>query len=415
MLRVGLDARGTEADFKLHHGRGTGRYATELIQGLSSLQHDKKLTGLSVVPFGSSELGRGKIEQTISSLLPFGRQTFETQVFLPQRLARLPVDMVHFMSHGDGTPRCPFPYVVTILDLIPLKFHWLYSKEKASWRLKLARWVESTVVRGATGYLTISEASKRDIVTLLGIAAEKVHVTPLGVDRQWFSDLELSTDEKNAFRRRVCAQLGLRENARILLYVGGIDPRKNLPFLLDVFARYLGAISSDDRATETFLVIAGRYENDDQLPKLLSQVQRLGIESQVKFTGFLPDDELRSLYRAANLFVFPSLYEGFGLPVLEAMATGLPVMAAENSSIPEVVGANYQLYRDNDVDGWVGGLVELLGSEDRLISMSRLGIDRAGQFNWERTAVQTAAAYTAIAQSAGIVGQKFSSNKVKGR
>jgi glycosyltransferase involved in cell wall biosynthesis len=309
------------------------------------------------------------------------------------------------MAHGDGTPRCPFPYIVTILDLIPLKFHWLYSREKASWRLKLARWMESKVVEGASGYLTISEASKRDIVSLLGIPDEKVHVTPLGVDLNRFSALGLSTEEKRAYRKTVFEKLGLPGNSRVLLYVGGIDPRKNIPFLLDVFARYLQVEAGCLASTQTFLVIAGRYENDDQLPKLHAEVQRLGIEAQVRFAGFLCEDELLSLYHAAHLFVFPSLYEGFGLPVLEAMACGLPVMAPDNSSIPEVVGRDYPLFRDNDVESWVRGLRELGNSEDGLISMARLGIERAPIFSWDRTAQLTAKAYLAVADSIGLKGR----------
>lgn len=396
MLRVGLDARGTEPDFKLHHGRGTGRYATELIAGLTKLQNSGRLNQLQIRPFGSAELGRSVLEQTISSLLPFGRQTFETQLFLPRRLSKLPVDLVHFMSHGDGTPRCPFPYLVTILDLIPMKFHWLYSQEKASWRLKLARWVESTVVRGAAGYVTISEASKRDIVELLGISPDKVHVTPLGVDQQKFASLVLSDEEKLSFRGRVFEKLAIDRGSRVLLYVGGIDPRKNIPFLLEVFARYLTVEASN--TGRTYLVISGRYEDDDQLPKLRATIQRLGIESQVRLTGFLPEKELLELYHAAHVFIFPSLYEGFGLPVLEAMSCGLPVIAPDNSSIPEVVGANYPLFKDNQPEDWIRGISEILNVKDRLISMSQIGIERAREFTWERTAELTAAAYQTIAR-----------------
>lgn len=404
MLRVGLDARGTEPDFKLHHGRGTGRYAAELIAGLTKLQNAGRLNQLQISPFGSAELGRGALERTVSSLLPFGRQTFETQLFLPRRLSKLSVDMVHFMSHGDGTPRCPYPYVVTILDLIPLKFHWLYSREKASWRLKLARWVESTVVRGAAGYLTISEASKRDIVELLGISPERIHVTPLGVDAQKFAPLVMSDEEKLSFRGRVFEKLAIDRSSRVLLYVGGIDPRKNIPFLLQVFARYL----ADEAATEgrTQLIISGRYEDDDQLPKLRATVQQLGIESQVRFTGFLPEAELLELYHSAHVFIFPSLYEGFGLPVLEAMSCGLPVIAPDNSSIPEVVGKNYPLFKDNQSEDWVRGISEILNVKDRLISMSQIGIERARGFTWERTAELTASAYQTIANSIGL-GRKF--------
>jgi glycosyltransferase involved in cell wall biosynthesis len=141
------------------------------------------------------------------------------------------------------------------------------------------------------------------------------------------------------------------------------------------------------------LLLAGNYEKDDQFPKIRSKIAELGISSDTKLLGFVPDEELASLYQSADLFVFPSLYEGFGFPVLEAMACGTPVVAGSNSSLPEVAGTSSVLLPDMNTGVWVQAIDGLLESESALDELSVSGISRAQKFSWERTARETLNAY----------------------
>lgn len=383
--RIGFDARALEPGFKAHFGRGTGRYATELLAHLQ-LATD---SNLAILPLGSAQLGAQGWQQSLLQALPAGRQTVETQLFLPRRLERLPVDLLHFMAHGDATARCRKPYIVTVLDLIPLRFPELYRAKKSNWRFHLARSLEHQAIRSAAGIIAISEATKRDVVSLLGINPEKIIVTPLGV-RSDFAPRPLDPAAWDGATETVRSRYGLPPGRPILLYVGGIDPRKNVPFMLKVIASLKEILPPQSRPV---LVLAGRHESDDQYPALLEVRKQLGLEDDVRLLGFVPDSDILDLYRASRVKLFPSLYEGFGLPVLEAMALGVPVIAGDNSSIPEVASGAAVLLDVCDVAGWVHELQSLLADEGRQRELSVLGIARAAAFTWERTASQTLAAY----------------------
>lgn len=392
--RIGLDLRPTEAGFKAHAGRGTGRYVQELVARLFAQDPDK--TGFGFVPLGSADLWAGSWEAKLLDKLPAGKQTVGTQVMLPRRLQSLGLDMMHFFAHGDAPARrCmaskAVPQIVTVLDLIPLKFPHLYRASKSNWRFKLARYVELEAIRRSVGVLAISEATKRDVVELLGVRPERVFVTPLAVGDVFaarpLTDFRASMVAK---RSEIAGLQDINPQADVILYVGGIDPRKNVPFLLKVFAELLRL---RDYVNPPVLAIAGKIDSDDQYPKLLQTIAELGLTDQVRLLGFVSDEELVSLYQGASVLAFPSLYEGFGFPVLEAMACGCPVVAARNSSIPEVTGRAAMLIADNDTDGWVRALDTFLRSGEMQQEYSLRGINRADEFSWERTAELTLAAY----------------------
>lgn len=388
--RVGVDARGLEPGFKAHFGRGTGRYGTELIKHLLELSGEPN-SGVTITPLRGAELRVQGVQKLVHSFLPCGKQTVETQLFLPRRLAGLGCDLVHFLAHGDATARAKIPYVVTVLDLIPLKFPELYAATKSNWRFHLARRLELDAIRAARGILTISEASKRDIVELLGVSPDRIAVTPLATSDRFVP----RTADWRTKSSRVRAQFGLPATAPLLLYVGGIDPRKNTRFLIQLLAKLRAELDP-----APVLAMVGNYTKDDQFPLLQRQIQELGVSDGVRLLGYVSDEALVELYHAADLAVFPSLYEGFGFPVLEAMACGVPVVAGNNSSIPEVASGAGILVEDNDIDGWAAAIRTVLETPERAEQLALSGIARAKEFSWRRTASLTLQAYRAFLEHA---------------
>ena len=373
-LRIGLDLRPTEEGFKAHAGRGTGRYANELVRHLLAAQDAEGLP-FELVPLRSAQFSSAPWEQHLLQSLPFGRLTFESQVLYPRRVQRAHVDLAHFFAHGDASARPVVPQLITVLDVIPLRFPHLYKADKPNWRFRFARFLEYQAIRKARGLLAISEATKRDLVELLEVRPEDVLVTPLAVSSRF---------------EEVGERQQLPTGRPYLLYVGGIDPRKNVLFLVEVFRQLLAQWRGEDRP---MLVLAGAISQDDQFPALCRLIERDGLTADIHMCGFVDDDELCNYYRGAAAFVFPSLYEGFGLPVLEAMACGCPVIAGDNSSITEVAGEAAMLLPDADHRAWLQALQHVLHSADTRKQMRERGIAQARRFSWQQTAERTIAAY----------------------
>ena len=376
MLSVGLDTRAAQPGFKSHFGRGTGRYATELIKLLPGLAEEEG--GVRVAPLSLDVLRGSPLERRFISALPAGRETVESQFRLPRRLRASKVDLVHFFAHGDAPAWGGFPTIVTVLDLIPLKFRELYRGTNENWRYHLARYLELGAIQRARGIVAISEATKRDLIEILQIPENKILVTPLAVEERF-----LPTADKTSVR----SELGLPTDKQLLLYVGGIDPRKNVRFLLEVFKEVT------TKLPETRLILSGKHETDKFFPELQAKISELQLEPYLIRTGFFPDEKLPLLYQAADLFMFPSLYEGFGLPVLEAARSGVPVVAGRNSSIPELLGESYPLLEDNALAEWVEFVINLLADEAKRVELIQTGIQRGALFSWARTAELTLEAY----------------------
>jgi glycosyltransferase involved in cell wall biosynthesis len=400
MTKIGLDLRPTEKDFKEHFGRGTGRYTEEVVKEILKLSANDStvnIRGLSSADFRFSALQRKFLE-----LMPYGRATVATQLFLPKHLKSLDLDLIHFFAHGDAPSSKCVNYTVTVLDLIPLRLADLYKAEKPSWRFHLARFLENKAIQNAKGILAISECTKRDLMEILGVSANKIRVTPLACSDKFKprksvqypqAKLEDFSFEISEVRNR----LGFSETQPLLLYVGGIDARKNVGFMLEMFAELLKRFENDNQPR---LLLAGRYDQDLNYPKLLEKISKLGIKDQVDLLGFVSDAQLIDLYHASDAVVFPSLYEGFGLPVLESMACGVPVVAGNNSSIPEVVGDVGQLMPDNDHFAWVKYLYEIISSREMQFQLSKDGLKQSKLFSWTRTAEETLAGLKFFAKKA---------------
>ncbi len=384
---IALDTRGLEPGFKAHYGRGTGRYVQCLTNELKLLNPPD----MDLKYLGSNDLEASPFQEKVLSFSPLGKTTLECQYFFPQNIEKLNPDLMHFFSHGDAPAFPRTKQIVSILDLIPLKFPEMYKDSSGGLRFRFARFLENRAAQSASGIIAISEATKRDVISILGIAEDKIIVTPLGIDPKFFIQAP-SIDERERVKSEARISLGLEKGSKVLLYVGGIDPRKNIKFLLEVFKQ----AKSDTQGNNLILALAGPIQKDKHYPDFQKWVKELGLESDIKVFGYLPDKDLLSLMIASDIFIFPSLYEGFGLPVLEALSIGLPVIAGNNSSLPEVMGNQGIMLKDLDKPAWIKAILNLSNSEVEPEMKYRLQderINHARKFSWGKTAELTLEAY----------------------
>ncbi|MBV9168449.1 MAG: glycosyltransferase family 4 protein, partial [Chloroflexi bacterium] len=272
----------------------------------------------------------------------------------------------------------PWPTIVTIHDVIQ------FVLPEYAWR-KISRVYFSIVSRSARradAIITVSERSKHDIVKLLRLSPDRIHVISNAVDDSLFPV------------RDPWLLQGVRERyaigPRFVLYFGGFDMRKNVPRLIEGYSRLPEALRREYQ-----LVIAGRYQHlgHPLFPDPRRTVQSLGLDGSVIFTGQIREQDKAPLYSAATAFAFPSLYEGFGMPVLEAMACGTPVLTSNRSALPEVAGDAGLLVDPYDTEAICEGLAQLLENQSLREEQSSRGLERARRFTWRQVAEQTLRVY----------------------
>ena len=273
------------------------------------------------------------------------------------------------------------PMVVTVYDLSFLRYP---AQLSAARRLYLRALTALTCTR-ARRVLAISQSTANDLTAHLGVPAAKIDVTPLGYDRAAFHPL-LEGDMAH-FRRKHNLP------ARFWLYVGTLEPRKNLPLLLQAYAR-LGA---EERLP---LILGGGI--GWRARDVFAVIERLALSDSVKHVGFIPTADLPLWYNCAEAFLYPSVYEGFGLPVLEAMACGTPVITTKVSSLPEVAGKAAMCLPPNDREQWTNALIELRKSSEWRAAARTRGLERAKHFSWARTAELTLISYSKAAAARDI-------------
>ncbi len=399
-MRVAFDISALDPAFKCHAQRGIGRYVAELKRSLEGPGEDQ----LQVEWFDHKSLIHRGLAARAVRALPVGRTTVRQQLLYPLKLSAGEMrrfDLVHFPAHMDAPAWSTKPYVLTVLDLIPLVLKDLYKMNRPGWRFEFARWLEIRAIRQAAFLLAISEATAKDIHRLLGVPLDRIMVTPLGVDEEFFSlfGRRAQRSEEQSLELRI--RLGIPAGRPILLYVGGHDERKNIRGLVEIAAEAVREIERQGGDVPV-LVMAGRVSSNKEEERLNHALWDFSMASDTVSLGYVADDDLHSLYAESSVFLFPSLYEGFGLPVLEAMAAGLPVACSNVSSMPEVLGDAGVLFAPDDIRAGAKAVLELLRDPARARELSEAAHRRARSFTWERTAQLTREGYRAAGELLGL-------------
>ena len=361
----------------LHNTAGTGRYVRELSKALVDLGHGDQLSFFCVDPEGGAEAGTpGSVPR---KTIRCSKRWWSAAAALSSIL-RIPMDrfvgdadVFHATWHLLPGLRTP----ASVMTLYDLSFA-LFPET----HLRVLRWSSNALVprflRACDRIIAISESTKRDAVRLYGIPESKIVVTHLAAEDRF---RPADPDRVAGVRLR----FGLPP--RFLLYVGTIEPRKNLGVLLGALVRL------KEQGREVPLVVAGRlgwlYDG------FLAKIRSLGLERLVILPGFVPDDDLPALYTAAEGFVYPSIYEGFGIPVLEAMGCGTPVLCSDASSLPEVAGDGGILLPPGDPAAWAAAIARLTGEPSLRRELRERGFRQASRFRWEETARRTWEVYRA--------------------
>lgn len=358
LIRYGLDRQAT----------GIGRYTVAIGHALAAQNVSVHSLWAGAKPADQA----GKIlhgAYRLPGLLSIG------QLEIAQLARQLHLDIVH-----DPTGAMPLlltgaARIVTVHDVVPYVYP--HTSTRLDWLIYHV-WLP-LVVRTVDAVITDSHQSWKDIVTHLPVAPERVTAIPAATDRR-FRPLDPAEYEPILHQYSV--------ECPYILYVGALESRKNLPRLLQAYA------ALRHWSTQWRLVIVGARKW--KFSPIFDTVQQLNLEPHVTFTGYVADEHLPALYAGADLFAFPSLYEGFGLPVLEAMACGTPVVTSNTSSLPEVAGDAALLVDPLDVAAIADAMRRVLEDQALAAELRAKGLARAAQFTWERTARETIAVYEQV-------------------
>ena len=370
-MRISIDLR------KLHD-YGIGTYIRNLVINLSRIDKDTDYVLLCRPQDNGFVEGLGENFRPLSQTDPL--YSISEQLRIPAQLKRAHIDVFH-APHYTLPFTTPCNSVVTIHDCIHLLFPQYLPNKIAYIYARTALWIAAN---RSSRVLTVSEASKKDILRFFNIDPRKITVIPNGIDGQF--KLEPSAEAIARVQERY--QL----KSPFLLYVGNVKPHKNLERLIDAFYK----LRRDGLTTLTLLIIG------DEITKyttLRRTVHRYQLHKYVRFLGFVPSDTLSILYRLADAFVFPSLYEGFGLPPLEAMACGTPVVTSNVSSLPEVVGNAAMLVDPYDVDSIANGIQAVLEDPAYREKLITNGLERANVYSWESSVVKVKQIYDELSDS----------------
>ena len=379
-MRITLNAQ--KLSFaQAYHSGGISRYIYELLRNLRRLTSLHHFTAFAPDATGDPELAsteRFRLVTAGASAERAIQRILWEQLILPWRLAGR-ADLHHGLAFALPVG-WPGRSVVTIFDLSFLRFPKMFNRGNRAYLNLSTR----LAARRADRILTISEHCRREVIDLLGVPAARVVVTHCAADGRF---QPRPTEEVEAFRRRK----GLPD--QFILYLGTLEPRKNVSALVRAYAQLRSS-----RPDTPPLVLAGArgwlFED------IFQTIERLGLERQVLLPGFVPSDEQPLWYNAAAVFAYPSLYEGFGLPPLEAMACGTPVVVANATSLPEVVGQAGLLVDPSDDEALAAGLDSILLNGDLAASLRQAGLAQAARFSWDRLARETLAVYEEAGPSA---------------
>ena len=368
---------------------GIGTYTRNVIRALGRLDHEstyfligspEKVAEIHPLPANF---------KTVPLLLK--DNTLKGSVECRSILRRLNVDVAH-IPHLFWLPRAlPCPYVMTVHDVLE---HMYRAHDRSQPRRILHFTMTRRAMRNADRIFAVSKFTKSEIEKLFGIPGDRIDVIYNAIDERFLRGHATEND------RQVLSERFL-VNYPFLLYAGRISPHKNLVRIIEAFSALKAELEKEDKYRDLKLVIIG--DELSKHPDLRRTVIRGGVQNDVRFLGFVPIEVLRIFYDAAKIFVFPSLYEGFGLPPLEAMAHGTPVVTSNTSSLPEVVGNAAVLVNPENVFEIMRALHRVLLDQPLRDKLKQRSYEQAKKFSWDASARQILKVYREVAAKSGRV------------
>lgn len=390
-MKIGIDAR-----FYGPIGKGLGRYTQEVVDNIIRINQGELKQACKFVIFLSPhnyDEFEIKYENVKKVKLDVSWYSWQEQIIFPFIIFKHRLDLMHF-PHFNIPILTPVKFVMTLHDLILTHFPTMrattksqivYSFKNFSYKLVL-----KIAVFRAKKIITVSEFTKKDIINQLGVKEDKIAVTYEGV-------ANLSKGRDTLFVAKINPEetkIRYHLSNNFLLYVGNAYPHKNLEALLDAF------LIINKEQPNLKLVLVGKpdyfYSRLQAYAKSLNLWQKENINSPVIFTGYVPDSQLEVLYQEAKAYIFTSLYEGFGLPPLEAMAKGCPVISSDRASLPEVLGEAALYFNPEDKIDLIKKINLVLSDKDLREDMREKGLQQVKLYNWWECAHQTFEIYKQV-------------------
>ena len=378
MLTIGLDARYIENEMT-----GLGRLGVNLIRAMADLDRTNRYILFVRPDYSGRIVDQENMEQV---KLPFNPVSLRSLTGMPPRRYRGELDLLHVLC-PLAPPRPPCPLVITVNDLQPFTTPNFFDRRppivKTAYR-RYYHWLYPTAVRRAARVVAISEATKRTIMELFGTESEKIAVIHCGREERFEAEPEPETMER--IRRRYDLPRDY------LFYPGSGRPQKNLPNMLRAFSR----VSEANGLGGVHLVISGRecrFTSD-----IDRTIEELGLAGRVRKIGYVPDEEFPYLYRGARALLYVTRHEGFGFPLIEAMASGTPAIGSTDASLPEVAGDAALLVNPDDISGIAEAIETVLTDTPLRSDLIDRGYRNIQRFSWKKAAAETIDLYREAAQ-----------------
>lgn len=372
IMRIGIDAR-----LYGPRNRGLGRYIQKLIEYLEKIdQKNQYIIFLSKANWQNYQPKNLNFKKVLAK---YRWYSLKEQIFMPWKIRQQKLDLIHFPNYNVPILSSLFTksLIVTIHDLVNTRF----PNQKAStlnpllykiklWAYRLVIWL---ALKRAKKIITVSEFSKKEIVELFKVKPEKIVVTYEGKNG--------SINKPQATNRKI------QTNNPYLLYVGAAYPHKNLENLLRAFK----ILITNYKLKNHQLMLVG--EEDYFYQKLKNEVEKLNLKERVIFPGYLDDQALNQVYQNAFLYISPSYYEGFGLPSLEALTQGVPVVASWTGASPEILGEAALYFNPYDVEDMAQAISKVINDKSLREDLIKKGFEQTKKFNWQKCAEETLRAY----------------------
>ena len=370
-MKVGIDGRAA----KWYRGTGIGTYTHELIRNLNNV--DSTNDYLIFMPACDS-LSNLNTNFKINPVDSVSSNSFWDDIKVPNILNNSDIELYHVPQNGVGlSENISCKKVITLHDIIPLRLPETVSDRY----LKIFNNELPKILDSCDGIITVSEFSKNDIAKEFNFPLDHIYVTPLAAE-DIYKPLS-----KCQSKMMITKKYGIEED--FVLYVGGFSPRKNILGLIEAYSKLPESLRNVFK-----LVIIGR--KGPSYEKYKKRAQELLVDDKVIFTDFVPLEDMPLFYNAAEVLVYPSFYEGFGLPPVEAMACGTPVIASNVTSLPEVCYESALLIDPHDIDLLSYDIGRVLSNSLLKLTMVKKSLTRSGNFSWKKTALDTIHAYESI-------------------